>query len=189
MNTKTIYLVDCENVGYKSINKPDATVYYFCTELKFKLSLGEFSEVVLHEKARNAMNLIVTTKLGYLINRYERNAKYIIVSYDSDFDVAINFWRDYGYDVTRVNKVDVEKPFKNKMQSFDIDLMLATLPSRKYKAVKNIAIRFYDGTYDANHFRMFLTESISKFYNSSDFDILADLLVKVIQERRDNNGR
>lgn len=117
------YLIDSENVGstwadlLKKEEKSD--FYIFVTEnaksLNFSL-LKDLTDNQRHkiniiecEPGRNSLDFYLSSYLGYLIGT-GKHSSYTVVSQDTGFDHVIEYWKNTGLDVTRINT----KPDKGK---------------------------------------------------------------------------
>lgn len=117
------YLIDSENVGstwadlLKKEEKSD--FYIFVTEnaksLNFSL-LKDLTDNQRHkiniiecEPGRNSLDFYLSSYLGYLIGT-GKHSSFTVVSQDTGFDHVIEYWKNNGIDVVRINT----KPDKTK---------------------------------------------------------------------------
>lgn len=102
---KSIYLVDCENVGsnHLDILSDTSLVYYFTSNSRHIDNLKDYEKEVYceHECIRDYLDFIIDGKLGFLIRHYGKEVNYIIVSKDKGFDGVRNHWVSSGYKVYR----------------------------------------------------------------------------------------
>ena len=117
------YLIDSENVGstWADLLKKDekSDFYIFVTEnaksLNFSL-LKDLTDNQRHkiniiecEPGRNSLDFYLSSYLGYLIGS-GKHSSYTVVSQDTGFDHVIDYWRNSGLAVERINT----KPDKGK---------------------------------------------------------------------------
>ena len=117
------YLIDSENVGSTwadLLKKEDKSDFYiFVTEnaksLNFSL-LKDLTDNQRHkiniiecEPGRNSLDFYLSSYLGYLIGT-GKHSSYTVVSQDTGFDHVIEYWKNTGLDVVRINT----KPDKTK---------------------------------------------------------------------------
>lgn len=110
-----IYLIDFENVssgGFNGIEALDAKdeLMIFYSEQKSSISISvhrklEKSPVKkeylpIRTGGKNALDFQLVTWLGYLIAKGEK-AEYCVVSNDTGFDYALDFWKKRGIRVSR----------------------------------------------------------------------------------------
>jgi hypothetical protein len=110
------YLIDSENVGstwtHLLQNDEKFELYICVTEnaksLNFSL-LKELTEerrrrihIIECEPGKNSLDFYLSSYLGYLIGK-DRHSSYIVVSQDTGYDHVIEYWKNEGYDVKRIN--------------------------------------------------------------------------------------
>lgn len=111
------YLIDTENVGSTWINlfkeNKKMDLFIFVTRnaknLNYSLlreitnSLNDNSYKIFDcEVGRNSLDFYLSSYLGYLIGR-NSNSSYVIVSQDKGYDHIIDFWKEQGIEVTRID--------------------------------------------------------------------------------------
>lgn len=122
-NKLPAYLIDSENVGstwadlLKSEEKRD--FYIFVTENAKSLNYSLLMDLTGNQKhrisviecepGRNSLDFYLSSYLGYLIG-LGRNTSYTVVSQDTGFDHVIEYWKNSGLAVERINT----KPDKGK---------------------------------------------------------------------------
>ncbi|MCI7327288.1 PIN domain-containing protein [Hornefia butyriciproducens] len=110
-----IYLIDFENVsnggfnGIENLTEKDE-IKLFYSEKRSTISIGVHRKLEgsrakkeylpIKTGGKNALDFQLVTWLGYMIARNE-NAEYCIVSNDTGFDYAIDFWEKRGARVMR----------------------------------------------------------------------------------------
>lgn len=113
MRVHTIYLVDCENVGFMPHLVPDGNlVYYFNRSF---IDLGErhrneryygLGDLVGH----NALDFYIGVSGGILAQRYGKRVEYIFISRDKGFDNIVKGLRAWGYKSCRFDTL----PFRER---------------------------------------------------------------------------
>ena len=97
----TIFLVDCENVGYMKLKnvKPDDYVFYFTSDrtLLFKLDSNETEIRFKHDGCKDALDFVLDSYLGFLIHKYGQSYVYNVVSRDLGYVNVCKFWQNRGY--------------------------------------------------------------------------------------------
>ena len=113
----TYYFLDFENANQlgKEVN-PDVKrgdeIHVFYSEQNKRISLEFLNEMVqrgvpvlLHKVSagrKNSLDFQLTTYLGYKIGQQgKKNARYVIISADTDYDKVISFWQENGQTVER----------------------------------------------------------------------------------------
>lgn len=176
-----IYLVDCENVGTDSIGKPNAVVYYFCSnDTEIALGNREYVERVSHNGVKNALDFMLAIKLGYLLRNYERNARYVVVSNDKGFDTVVGYWQSQGYEVYRYGRAQcgVVVQCAGKISEEDkkrelVSNMLETLPKKKQRAIRNI---YSHTSSNRGTFDRFMHSSVGCYFSQKEFKELCDYI-------------
>lgn len=125
------YLVDTENVassgfvGLESLPK-SAKIYYFYSMRSYRPSYPEIEslrnlqcKVEFVDSAKsgtNALDFQMITFLGYLIGKSKSHGKhkYIIITNDTGFDAAIEFWTSRGELVSRQDTIGNYEPIKDE---------------------------------------------------------------------------
>ncbi len=117
------YYVDSENVGDCWIdlmnNEDDSNFLVFYTERSPRIDYGHAISLMNVEKkpefihcyeGNNALDFQLVSYLGYLLH-LEEPEEVIIVSNDTGFDAAVNFWVERGVNIKRLatNCVQAEK--------------------------------------------------------------------------------
>lgn len=99
-----IYLVDCENMGYRklSTNKTDL-VYYFTSNDKTieNLQKNEREVHVNHNCIKDSLDFVIDSELGFLLRHYGKTVNYHIVARDKGYDIVVEFWQTKGYSIER----------------------------------------------------------------------------------------
>lgn len=110
-----IYLIDYENVGYaglsgiKELNADDSVYIFYSDQIKtipFDVSIelcstkAKVEFIKTKKSGKNYLDFQLTTFLGYLICKNENCALYII-SKDTGFDSAVDFWSERGIKIKR----------------------------------------------------------------------------------------
>ena len=156
-----IYLIDFENVsnggfnGIENLTEKDE-IKLFYSEKRSTISIGVHRKLEgsrakkeylpIKTGGKNALDFQLVTWLGYMIARNE-NAEYCIVSNDTGFDYAIDFWEKRGARVMRsadLNGVQM-KHMREKLKE------LLPAETREYKTkqgINNALVKKY-GSEDA----------------------------------------
>ncbi|MBQ9032914.1 MAG: hypothetical protein IJ106_15920 [Parasporobacterium sp.] len=110
-----IYLLDFENVHDSGINgvtalteKDELCIFYseksehmsFDTHVNIMKSLAKVKYIKLRRSAKNYLDFQLVTHLGYIIGAGMEGPFYII-SKDTGYDSAIDYWKDHGITVLR----------------------------------------------------------------------------------------
>ncbi|MBR4421582.1 MAG: hypothetical protein IKS69_03510 [Erysipelotrichaceae bacterium] len=115
-NKLPAYLIDSENVGSTWIdllkNDDRHEFYIFVTENAKSLNFSLLKELTDNQKhkiniiecepGRNSLDFYLSSYLGYLIGG-NRHSSYTVVSQDTGFDHVIDYWKNSGLDVCRIN--------------------------------------------------------------------------------------
>ena len=126
----TYYFLDFENANQlgKEVN-PDVVrgdeIHVFYSEQNKRISLEFLNEMVqrgvpvlLHKVSagrKNSLDFQLTTYLGYMIGlQGKKNAHYVIISADTDYDKVIEFWQENGQTVERHATLMVKASATNK---------------------------------------------------------------------------
>ena len=110
------YLIDSENVGSTWIdllkNDDRHEFYIFVTENAKSLNFSLLKELTDNQKhkiniiecepGRNSLDFYLSSYLGYLIGG-NKHSSYTVVSQDTGFDHVIDYWKNSGLDVCRIN--------------------------------------------------------------------------------------
>ncbi len=106
-NSKTVYLVDYENVHEDGLNGAkkltDNDIVCIFTSQKTATSpitiksLSLLNHVELHcfivQQRKQSVDMCISSYLGHLITKYEGDkVNYVIVSLDKDYESVIRFW-------------------------------------------------------------------------------------------------
>ena len=140
---KRVYLVDCENVGFSNFDNidisKDTQVYYFTSNNTHvaKLESYEFEVHVEHNHEKDALDFIIHTKLGSLIQEYGKDAGYQIVSKDKGFDVVVDFLTKLGYVIIR-SGCPVANFGREILLRNDYGRVVATLTDEQQRKLNNI---------------------------------------------------
>ncbi len=137
-----VYLVDCENVGNKSLElSPSCKVLYF-------ISYGQIAsprenDVVIpvsHDGSKNALDFILDSWLGYLICQYADTVKYHIVSEDKGFETIVGYWKSLGVPICSEKRPNEYKNPESKAsyKPHSTAKLLSSLPPDRKCKVKNI---------------------------------------------------
>lgn len=127
---KTIYFVDCENVGTNNFIPDDtdnSIIYYFISKLDFEVEHKADYEFYIqrsHTGCKDAMDFILDTWLGYCINKWGRSCEYCIVSNDNGFQNIKDFWESYGY------SIKLYKTTQYKREDSIVDFLSFHLPNK-----------------------------------------------------------
>lgn len=130
LRSMTYYLIDYENTGENGLRgipelHEDDCIVIFYSENADKISfdmhqkLIESKAVIEYRKIstgkRNALDFQLSTYLGYLIARCDKDSFYI-VSKDNGYRVVVDFWKDY--DVQQIERIAmaISRP-ERKMQN------------------------------------------------------------------------
>lgn len=117
---KTHYLIDLENVqteGFSGCDKltEDSMIHIFYTENSKKIDLDIIAvlghaRVELHKVSagKQSLDMHLISFLGYLIGANEgKDVSFVIISKDTDYDNAVNFWKEQKQaDVQRRKRID-----------------------------------------------------------------------------------
>lgn len=91
-----IYFVDCENVGTTRLSgKPRGSLIFYFTSGRSRmggLAESEREVKVQHRRQKNALDFVLDTYLGFMMSRFGKSVKYVIVSNDKGFDLVAKFW-------------------------------------------------------------------------------------------------
>lgn len=103
---ETFYLIDYENVrgegliGCKDLGKTDHIVIFFTQNAK-SIDMRDISnhgsaqlEMIEVPAGKQSADIHISSYIGYLIGKYDKNCKIVIVSKDTDFDNVIKFWKE-----------------------------------------------------------------------------------------------
>ena len=115
----TVYLLDTENIGRSWIPfaeaHPENKYCLFCTEnsptvplasVKNLFAVMDSLEFVQCYTGPNALDFQLVSSLGFFCaNDVKKENKYIIVSKDTGYDAIIRFWKDRGYDISKVESL------------------------------------------------------------------------------------
>ena len=167
-----IYLIDFENVsnggfnGIENLTEKDE-IKLFYSEKRSTISIGVHRKLEgsrakkeylpIKTGGKNALDFQLVTWLGYMIARNE-NAEYCIVSNDTGFDYAIDFWEKRGARVMRsadLNGVQM-KHMREKLKELlpaetrdEADRIMALISKFKTKqGINNALVKKY-GSEDA----------------------------------------
>ena len=110
-----LYLVDFENVHDSGISgvtnlteNDDIFIFYsvksehmsFDTHVSIMKSAARVKYIKLRRSAKNYLDFQLVTHLGYLIGSGQPGP-YFIISKDTGYDSALDYWKDHGVTVTR----------------------------------------------------------------------------------------
>lgn len=104
MKYTDIYLIDCENMGYRRLSvKDDSLVYYFTSNSKTveNLQKNEREIHVNHNYIKDSLDFVVDSELGFLLRHYGKSVNYHIIARDRGYDIVVEFWRTKGYFIER----------------------------------------------------------------------------------------
>jgi len=114
---KTTYLIDTENVGnvWKSLlpnlHRRDRLLFFY-TENSPGISYADLQQLLKSKRAyefitchtgKNGLDFQLISYLGFLLNWHQRD-QFVVVSSDTGYDPALQFWRDKGYLVERISR-------------------------------------------------------------------------------------
>lgn len=146
---KDIYLVDCENIGYKhyNIDITDNILIYYFTSNNATVGLLKPHEreiYVEHSGRKNALDFVIDTKLGHLLCYYGRKVCFHIISCDKGYDDVCQYWNTQGYYVVR-NETIIEKTITDSDYCLraNYDLISSDFSSKEQKKLKNVYISWY----------------------------------------------
>lgn len=108
---RDIFLVDCENVGYKNLDiLNNQLVFYFTSNTKHVTIVNENEREVHmnHRYQKNALDNLIIMKLGFFIRHYGKSIAYHIISKDRGFDTIIDYLESEGVLVKRHNLFDYD---------------------------------------------------------------------------------
>ena len=111
------YLIDYENIGADGlkelgrVKEGDVVILFYSEQCK-NISLDivesmvrlnvQFSCFKVITGTKNALDFQLSSHLGYLIGKFEENAKYYIVSNDKGFDCVCEYWGKLNKLVERI---------------------------------------------------------------------------------------
>lgn len=108
---KHIYFVDCENVGKTRLSgKPRGSLVFYFTSGRSRmggLAEREREVKVQHRNQKNAVDFILDTYIGFMMSRFGKSVKYVIVSNDKGFDLVARFWGDWGFNIVRRSRHEI----------------------------------------------------------------------------------
>lgn len=124
---ETHYLIDFENVhgdgltGCKDLGKTDHIVIFF-TQNANKLDMSDISdhgdselEMIKVASGNQSTDMHIVSYLGYLVGKYGKNCKVIIISKDTDYDNVIKFWKEKtGITISRKDQIKKKSTTKTK---------------------------------------------------------------------------
>lgn len=118
------FLIDYENVhedGLKQLNATsEDTIYLFYTKNAAKIGLDALAEisaricVIRVAAGKQSLDMHLISYLGYMLSKHGKDAEYVVVSNDTDFDGVISHWsREYGYShISKLRTNEVKAPAK-----------------------------------------------------------------------------
>lgn len=130
---KNYYLIDYENVhegglsGYGELGMTDYVVIVYTPNAK-KIDMNSIPsngnhrlKRILVKPGKQSADKHIVSFLGYLIGKYGKNCKISIVSRDKDYDNVVEFWKQEGFSVLRIeqlkdNSEQQEKPLNKKAE-------------------------------------------------------------------------
>ncbi|MCR5815205.1 MAG: hypothetical protein K6G15_12050, partial [Desulfovibrio sp.] len=101
-----------------------------------------------HNTGKNSTDFCIVTFLGYLIKKFGKKYKYVIISKDNGFKSVTNYWKDKGFYVTTKDSI---------YNSLNEDLM----KNKEYKPLKKIDIKYIDEIYPNNLSSKFTLDKIN----------------------------
>ena len=116
------YLIDFENVcnnGIKDLTKvqPGSTMIIFYSEKCKNITLDVVDSIVtldlnyrsfkVNVGKKNALDFQLSSYLGYLIGRSEKDSTYYIVSNDKDFKIVADFWKKQNISVQCISSKEL----------------------------------------------------------------------------------
>lgn len=179
-----IYLVDCENVGYKtfkSFREDYRVVYFYSQESSNSILLRGIDTAIKvnHDGSKNALDFIIDSYLGYLIAQNSRLVNYHIVSEDKGYETVCKYWRDRGYNVT-CGALDSDSEPLEIYQCNTGETLVSTMSESLIKKCKNV-YKSYNRSKakDKGNFIIDLSRCLNKYsYSKSQIHIIADYLIE-----------
>ena len=130
-NPKDIYLIDSENIHsiWKDLLNFDSSSYFyvFYTEnsphINYEdlIHISKFNYKISYIKCfigNNALDFQLVSYLGYLIGKFP-DTRYHIVSRDSGFDSALNFWQRKHISIDRLTLTTQNTPVASLLDNKD----------------------------------------------------------------------
>lgn len=119
---KTIYLIDTENVGsawkalLERMNRQDQLLLFYTenspgisyADLQLLLNSGRTFEFIPCHTGKNGLDFQLISYLGYLQSKIAKN-RLVVVSDDTGYDPALQFWTDKGFLAERLSKADLRQ--------------------------------------------------------------------------------
>lgn len=176
---KTVYLVDVENVGFKTFDAKDNTieVYYITpsgkgiTELPSNCKLISYK----HNGCKDALDFILDTYLGYLIATYQKSVQYVIISNDKGYENVCGFWLEQGYKVTSSTLKSLSRLSPRAYKGYTL---VRDMSYNEAKRCSNIFRNYLASTNkDRLQLRDNLVHSLQKFgYSIKEINFIVDYL-------------
>lgn len=143
MASKTVFLIDTENVGviWKELltrkTAKDRIVLFFTeksphisyVDLEFICKYPDTFEMIQCYTGKNGLDFQLVSYLGYLLKSSPK-AEYIILSNDCGFDPVIRFWTDREAIVSRQTVNDLKKSFQKSHTEKQPELVSAELSKK-----------------------------------------------------------
>lgn len=150
-----IYYIDSENVGdtwieLLSDTEADSKILVFYTSHSPRIAYPQAiqlmnavnkPEFILCHEGNNGLDFQLITYLGYQLHADSSN-EMVIVSNDTGFDAAIEFWKEREMNVSRLTKANIlpEIPEPTLPVSSD-EIVVASSPVEKNNNIEGVDIR------------------------------------------------
>lgn len=181
---KEIYLVDCENVGYKNLSY-DGKIFYFTSGTNFmeNLKSNEKEVHVYHDGCKDALDFILDTKLGYLICHYGKAYKYRIVSMDKGYENIVRYWGSQGYNVGTIQGNLCENSVSEKgKKSFDIILKGCDVTGWSDSDIKKLGNVFRSWLKSKEKSKSVLSKEVNKAFKNLSICVRENLVDYLYKE-------
>jgi hypothetical protein len=181
---KKIYLVDVENIGFKTYDSNDDSilVFYITQSSKYSSSLSSNCRIISyqHNGCKDALDFILDTYLGYLIATYGKSVEYIIESNDKGYENVCGFWLEQGY---RVTSTTLKLINKLNPKSYKGYVLVRDMTYNDSKRCSNIFRTWLAGSNkDIIRLRENLFHSLNKSgYSKKEIGFIADYLYHCIE--------
>lgn len=134
------YYVDAENVqnawlGLVNEEESRFKVFYTNSGISY-----DYLPIVLNNYTRiefvkcyggyaNALDFQLISSFGYDLKDSDINDEYIVISNDKGYDKALQFWKDRGYNVSRIIRSQIDPPKKEEVFNYSEDEIALKLVS------------------------------------------------------------